>query len=119
MTQPARHDIWQLADRLQMDLRAAQAKLVELRSMLATLDLPHAAQLKCPTCGLPVRGPITLAEHIRNSHDGPVPQPWLDIEARSLEPDEPDTANVDEIKRLLDDPTAISDHLGASPEVRP
>jgi hypothetical protein len=90
MTQPARHDIWQLADRLQMDLRAAQAKLLELRSMLATLDLPHAAQLTCRHCGLATRGPRTLAEHIHVSHNGPLPDHWAAIEARSLEPDEPE-----------------------------
>lgn len=86
MTQP-RHDIWQLADKIQMDLRAAQAKLVELRSMLAALDLPDETRTTCPRCELRFRGPNTLAEHLHTSHNGPVPQHWLAAEARSLEPD--------------------------------
>jgi len=36
-----RDDFIQLTARLQMDLRASQAKLTELRSWLATLDLPE------------------------------------------------------------------------------
>lgn len=35
------HRIWQLADAIQMDLRAAQAKMTEMRSYLANLDLPN------------------------------------------------------------------------------
>jgi len=68
-----RHDIWQVADALQMDLRAAQAKLVELRARLAQLDLPEPTAVTCPTCGLRCLGPNTLAEHIHVLHDGPIP----------------------------------------------
>ena len=75
-----RHDIWQVADALQMDLRAAQAKLVELRARLAALDLPGRNETVCPTCGLPFPGPQTLAEHRYTSHDGPVPAHWQRIE---------------------------------------
>jgi hypothetical protein len=85
-----RHDIWAVADALQMDLRAASAKLVELRARLSGLDLPNPAKLKCPHCELETRGERTLAEHIRNLHDGPVPAHYSDIESRSLDPEEPE-----------------------------
>lgn len=84
---PARPDIWQIADRLQMDLRAAQARLVELRAMLAQVDLPDPARLECRHCGLRFPGPRTLAEHDHVIHDGPVPDHWLAIEARSIDPE--------------------------------
>lgn len=87
MTDPERPDIWQSADRLQMDIRAAQARLVELRGMLAQVDLPDPRKTACPHCGLRPAGPRTLAEHNHVSHDGPVPDHWLDIEARSIDPE--------------------------------
>ena len=85
-----RHAIWKIADQLQMDLRAAQAKLVELRARLAAIDLPGRNETICPHegCGLPFPGPQSLAEHVHVSHDGPVPAHWLAIEARSEEPAE-------------------------------
>lgn len=71
-----RHEIWEIADALQMDLRAASAKLVELRARLAGLDLPDPKTLDCPVCGLRTKGPATLAEHLYVSHDGTVPETW-------------------------------------------
>lgn len=35
-----RHQLWQALDRLQMDNRAQAARIVEIRSMVASLDLP-------------------------------------------------------------------------------
>lgn len=76
-----RHDIWQVADALQMDLRAASAKLVELRARLSALDLPKPAEQACPHCGLPCRGPQTLTEHLYTSHNGPLPPQWAATDA--------------------------------------
>jgi hypothetical protein len=76
-----RHDIWHVADGLQMDLRAAQAKLVELRARLAQLDLPEPSAVTCPRCGLKCRGPNTLAEHLHVIHDGPLPDHWSAADA--------------------------------------
>jgi hypothetical protein len=77
-----RHDIWQVADALQMDLRAASAKLVELRARLSALELPKPAETMCPHCGLACRGRNTLAEHVYTSHDGPLPAHWEAADAR-------------------------------------
>lgn len=89
-----RHEIWKVADALQMDLRAAQAKLVELRGRLAALDLGSRHEVRCPHagCELPFPGRLTLAEHLYVSHDGPVPEHWDEIERRSLEPQEVEAA---------------------------
>jgi hypothetical protein len=81
-----RHDIWQLAHQIQMDLRAAQAKLVELRSQLANLNLPTPTEVTCEPCGLKLRGPRTLAEHIHTSHGGPIPEHWQQLDQRVQEP---------------------------------
>ena len=75
-----RHDIWQVADALQMDLRAASAKLVELRGRLAGLELPAASSVTCPQCGLKCRGKVTLEEHLYVSHDGPLPEVYRRID---------------------------------------
>ena len=80
-----RHEIWKVADAIQMDLRAAQGKMVTLRSKLAALDLPEEDQTNCPKCGVPCRGPNTLAEHVYTSHDGPEPAHWLALEAKIAE----------------------------------
>lgn len=78
-----RHEIWAVADALQMDLRAASAKLVQLRSKLAGLDLPEASSVECPKCQYKVAGPLMLAEHDYNVHDGPEPAHYALTEAMS------------------------------------
>lgn len=77
-----RHEIWKIADGLQMDLRNASSKLVELRARLAGLDLPQPSALRCPECGIKPRGVLLLAEHRYQAHDGPLPEHWADLDAR-------------------------------------
>jgi hypothetical protein len=76
-----RHELWRLADALQMDLRAASAKMVELRAQLAALDLPEASRVACPRCGIFFAGEHALAVHLYNMHNGTVPQAWVDAES--------------------------------------
>ena len=51
-----RHPVWRLADQIQMDIRNAQTKLVELRSQLAHLNLDNLPtpqpQPACDYCGV-------------------------------------------------------------------
>ena len=49
-----RHPLWQLLDGLQMDLRAADKKLVQIRSYVAGLNIGEKApsSLPCPGCDL-------------------------------------------------------------------
>ena len=47
------------------------------------MDVTTPSISKCPHCGLERKNPRTLAEHIYTSHDGPVPEHWLEAEARA------------------------------------
>jgi len=63
-----RPDVWKLADGIQMDLRAANAKLTALRSYLTSLELEDRRPA-CPKCGY--RSSMNLpsvAEHIESAH---------------------------------------------------
>lgn len=80
MSDQERHPVWVLLDKLQMDNRKQAAKLVELRSYVAGLSLPEAAAYKCPRCGTRFRTQLLVAEHVYNSHDGPVPEHYLRAE---------------------------------------
>jgi hypothetical protein len=71
-----RHELWQVLDKLQMDLRAAQAKLTEARAMLAGMKLPDPKMAKCPRCGIVRSGPRQLAEHMYVNHEGQMPTHW-------------------------------------------
>lgn len=61
-------DVMELSHALQQDLRAATGKLVQLRSMLAALNLPTGEELTCRQCGIRCAGPKTLEDHERNVH---------------------------------------------------
>ncbi|HEX5370052.1 MAG TPA: hypothetical protein VFY10_11610 [Dehalococcoidia bacterium] len=81
--QPA--DLYDLLNKIRYDTTAIQAKISDAFKILNELNLPDQPQAICPRCGLGFKGPNTLAEHIHNSHDGPVPAHWLAIEKRSIE----------------------------------
>jgi len=78
------HVTFEIARKIRFDLTAAQVKVTELLKELAALELPSEAPA-CERCGVKVRGPRTLAEHIYLSHGGPEPAHWLEIEARSVD----------------------------------
>lgn len=77
----AEHEILQQAKRIRYDLTALQAKLTELIRMAALLPEPDQhARPRCPACGLTLKGPRTLAEHVHYVHGGPKPKHWREIE---------------------------------------
>jgi hypothetical protein len=86
VTNPDRHELWQLLDAIQMDLRAATAKLVAVRAHISQLDLPQPTAATCPHCQLRLAGPNTLAEHLHVSHNGPIPDHWLLADQRAADP---------------------------------
>lgn len=86
------HQIWQLLDRLQMDNRAQAAKLVELRALVANIDLPNPNESVCDVCGAKHRHKHAMEEHRYIVHDGPVPAHYLAAEARAI----PDTLTSEE-----------------------
>lgn len=81
------HPIWVLLDKLQMDNREQAAKLIELRSHVASLALPDPKASLCPVCQVKFRNRLTMSEHLYNSHNGPVPAHFIAAEkAAGLEP---------------------------------
>lgn len=66
-----RPDIWHVADALQMDLRSANAHLVQLRSLLSGMSIPETP--RCPICGY--RSSMNMpsvSEHMERDHSQPV-----------------------------------------------
>jgi hypothetical protein len=74
----------------QSRLTAAQGQITEALRMAGEIpELDTAGErVRCPKCTTTFKGPRTLAEHDHQMHDGPEPEHWLAIEARSLEPQE-------------------------------
>lgn len=65
-----RADVWKLLTYIQDDLRQTQAKLVEVRSMLAAGAMNHDdTSVTCPECRSVFGGERALAEHRYTSHD--------------------------------------------------
>lgn len=71
------------ARRLRMDLTNAQAKLTDIIEALAAHPDAELPRPKCPVCGTTFRGERSLSEHAYHAHDGPVPQHYLEAEARA------------------------------------
>lgn len=64
-------DIFRLIGFMQDDLRGVQAKLVELRTLLATVELPtENTFVVCPVshCGVGIKSQRLLDEHLENVH---------------------------------------------------
>ena len=71
MSNDERPDIWKVADALQQDLRNANAKLVQLRSLLSGFSIPETP--RCPLCGY--RSGMNMpsvSEHMERDHSQPV-----------------------------------------------
>lgn len=80
------HELVEALKRIRYDLTACQAKLSDALKMCADLNLAPPEVSECPMCGARTRGPLSLAEHMYLSHDGPEPQHWIEAE-RIAEPD--------------------------------
>lgn len=93
-------DIFELLRKIRYDLTAAQAKLTDATNALAALNLPKATDLECH-CGLRFGSKYKLDEHTYQSHDGPVPQHWLDLEARCGFQDNPENPQADHRGEVL------------------
>ncbi len=69
-----------LAQKIRMDLTNAQGKLTDVIEALAALPDTASERPVCPTCGVRLRGPNSLAEHVYNRHGGPVPEHYAAAE---------------------------------------
>lgn len=74
------HPLWAALDRAQMDLRNANARLTEVRAMVAQLELGHDTRPACPTCGLVFQLTWQRDEHLYHAHDGPLPEHYAAAE---------------------------------------
>lgn len=79
--QPA--DLYEILKKIRYDATAIQAKVTDALNVLAALNLPDQPTAPCPRCGLELAGPRSLAEHMFNSHGGPVPPHYDHVEAIS------------------------------------
>ena len=80
-------DVYEMLRKIRYDLTAAQGKLTDVFSMLGELNLQDTPAHVCDRCGVKIRASALLAEHVYNSHAGPVPEHWERIEAMSPEED--------------------------------
>lgn len=66
----SRDDVYRLIGYIERDLRGVNAKLTELRSMLAGGAAARTRDdlARCPRCEVLLAGPVTLASHLRNVH---------------------------------------------------
>ena len=69
-------DLIELTHAIQQDIRAAATKFVELRAMIASLNLPEPELLRCPICGVQVATVQILAEHADHVHAADEPEHW-------------------------------------------
>jgi hypothetical protein len=72
--------------KLRYDLTAMQARVSDLLDQAARLNLPTPRPHICPDCGLVFRSAPRLAEHLFQTHAGPLPDHWQAAEARAAEP---------------------------------
>ncbi len=76
-----RNDLEAILRRMRMDLTDCQSKITNALELLAALPAMPDSRRQCPTCGNYIRPPLTMAEHIHYSHDGPEPPEWAAAEA--------------------------------------
>lgn len=85
MTESHDHPIWELLDRMQMDMRAMNAKLTDLRARVAALNLVVDEPLHCPHCGPWHRSAELLEEHLYSVDPEryPLPAHWAAADTRA------------------------------------
>lgn len=73
----SRNDLFRLIGFVQDDLRETQRKLIQLRALAASLNIPETTPRHvCPECGFDrLRTPERLADHRRNVHGTDIPLP--------------------------------------------
>lgn len=83
---PDEHPLITELNKVQYDLTSLKARVSEVQRQVAALNLEQPDAAICETCGIKTRGPLTLAEHIYHSHNGPLPEHWAAAEAIADEP---------------------------------
>lgn len=80
--QPAgrKGEILALLTRIKRDLERNAETVATLIEHVEALDIPEEKATRCESCGIPFRGPLSLAEHVYIHHHGPVPEHYLAAE---------------------------------------
>lgn len=73
-------DLLNILREIRKELTAAQAKLTDAITTITALELPDAERPRCVECGITFRGSLSLAEHLYNHHNGPLPDHYLAAE---------------------------------------
>lgn len=76
-------DVVETLKRIRYDLTAAQAKVTDALNYLGELNLPERDEARCPICDTKLKGPLSLAEHVYTSHDGPLPEHYAVAERKA------------------------------------
>jgi hypothetical protein len=66
-----------------------QSGITEVMNMLRALGLQEQPPAVCELCGFEAAGPLSLAEHLYTSHDDVVPEHWVALDARVVDPVRP------------------------------
>lgn len=82
-------DVYKLLHEIRHEATVLIAKANDALTLLAELNISDLPSARCPKCELELRGPLKLAEHIYQSHDGPLPDHYAALDARALPPAEP------------------------------
>lgn len=81
--------------KIRYDLTDLQVKVGEALRQAAALRLPAPMHFECCDCHIEFRSASKLAEHVYHSHDGPLPEHWLEAERlaglTTTTPDETET----------------------------
>jgi hypothetical protein len=65
---------------MRIDLTNLQGRVTNILNMLNELNLPEPDETCCPICNVHLGGPLSLAEHLYTSHDGPLPDHYAAAE---------------------------------------
>lgn len=69
-------DVFNLLQKMRMDLTQLQARITDLSQMLSAMNLPAQPKVSCTECGLEFGAQSLLDEHRYQMHDGPEPPHW-------------------------------------------
>ena len=75
-----------LLAKVQYNLTTLKAQVSEVQRQIAALNITPATRPKCPECDLTFKGALSLAEHLYNQHDGPLPPHYDQAELQADEP---------------------------------
>lgn len=65
---------------MRIELTNLQGRVTNILNLLNEMNLPADDETRCPHCNVKLKGPLSLAEHLYVSHDGPLPDHYAAAE---------------------------------------